>query len=212
MIKLGFKFLYSFCLRLKEKIMLFARQSYKVTRSIIICNAIKMMDYPIQRQWFSVRFFPNKKMLTNSSISVSSRMIWGTNKNISPAIYLYTTFPIRMIYPCSPSKVYYKTFLTSHRCFVPKFFTTIRTKMWLTFRMLSFLRKLILITRYSFRGMSPYSIRFSMLFNMACFITRRTTQFILIWPFKRLFTFYTNRYHTLIICYSGGICQVYKGV
>ncbi len=94
-IKQGFKFLDAFSFSLKHKIMLLVGQTEQVLGSVIILDTIKMMDYPSLRQRFAVSFFPDKNMLTNIAISISSLMVRSMNKDISRASYL-PTFPIMM--------------------------------------------------------------------------------------------------------------------
>ena len=88
-IKQGFKFLdmSSFCC--EDMAMLFIRQSYKVSRTIIIPYPIKMMHYPAIRQGLIVSFLPNQDVLTDISSFIRSGMFRAKNLDISS--YLTST-------------------------------------------------------------------------------------------------------------------------
>ena len=79
------KFLDTLSFRRKNKFMLSLRQGFKITRSVIILNPIKMVNNPAFRQWLIVSLFPNKKMFTDIAIAVC----------IAMARLVYKYIPIR---------------------------------------------------------------------------------------------------------------------
>lgn len=96
-IKQCFKFLNTLCLSLKNQVMFLIRQAYQVLRAVIILDAVKVMNYPSFRQELSLSFFPDKDMLPNISIPISSWMLRFVNKDITRTLNP-TTLPIGVFF------------------------------------------------------------------------------------------------------------------
>ncbi len=69
-IKQGFKFLDSLGFCSENKVMFFTRQTYKVGRSVIFRNTIKMMHVPSFGKFFTHALFPNKHMMANIALFI----------------------------------------------------------------------------------------------------------------------------------------------
>lgn len=63
----------SFCL--EDKIMFCARQCHKIAGSVIIFNAIKMMNMPTLWHWFIMGLFPYYNMFLNITIFIGTGML-----------------------------------------------------------------------------------------------------------------------------------------
>ena len=92
-IKQSLKLLNTLCFSLKDKIMLFAGQGFKITWTVIIRHPIKMVDYPVWGQCLAVSFFPNKDMFTNIALLTGSRVFWLKHIYISICSLKASTFP-----------------------------------------------------------------------------------------------------------------------
>lgn len=97
-IKQGFQLLNPLCLSLKDKVMLPVRQSYKVSRAIVVFYSIKMVNYPAIRQRLIVRLFPDEDMFHHIASFLSMGMRWLANINISTCTESSATFPLRMLF------------------------------------------------------------------------------------------------------------------
>ena len=97
MIKQGFKFLDTFSLGLKHKVMFFRRKCYQVTRAVVALNSIKVVNKPAFWQGLIVYLLPYQDMFKHITLTSlqSSRMVGGIYKNISLVSYRTTTFPKR---------------------------------------------------------------------------------------------------------------------
>ena len=91
--KKSLKFLNALGFSLKDKIMLFVRQTHKIARAVIVFNAVKMMNYPSFWQKLIVCFLPNKDMLSNIVSPVGSGMVRSIDNNITTRQYS-TALPI----------------------------------------------------------------------------------------------------------------------
>ncbi len=133
-IKQGFQFLNTFSLSLKDKIMLPVRQSHKISRSVIMLDAIKVMDNPTIRKRLAISLFPYKDMLHHITSFVGMRMRWLAYKNIATFAESLTTFPLRMLFGRSSFQCLYLARFTHFSRFV-HFATTLRTYLRVMFRM-----------------------------------------------------------------------------
>jgi len=88
-IKQSFKFLNTLGFSLKDKVMLFTRESHQIARSVIAFNPIQMMNYPAFRQWFAMNLLPDKDMLQDEPSSCCSRMVGQINRSIASAILIF---------------------------------------------------------------------------------------------------------------------------
>lgn len=97
-IKQSLKFLNTFCLRLKHKVVLLTRQALQVLRAVIVFNAVKVMNVPAFRQRLTVSFFPHHNMLKNITIG-GAGMLWFVNKVIAITVFDFPPFPLRAFLP-----------------------------------------------------------------------------------------------------------------
>ena len=82
-IKQRFQLLNTLRFSLQNKGVLLAWQSHKINWSIIILDAVKVMNVPTIGKRFSMYSFPYIKMLRNIPIAVSFRMFWFKNFQIT---------------------------------------------------------------------------------------------------------------------------------
>ena len=100
------QFLDTLCLRLKDKVMFLIGQGYKILRSIIVFDTVKVMNYPTFRQGLTMCLFPNKNMLENITMARSNAwMVRLINEYIATASFTSATFPMIM------SRTFYNWFL-----------------------------------------------------------------------------------------------------
>ena len=98
-LNLSFKIPYTFFIgiqnnrRNRTRIMCRPRHCKKIFNSVIIFQAIKMVDKPAFRQWLAKKVFPYLNMLHNITTLMCSRMF--TAKNFNIAVYVSS--------PTSPS-------------------------------------------------------------------------------------------------------------
>ena len=76
--------------------MIFARHCYKIFWTIIISDAVKMMNYPIFRQFPFMCFFPNKVMF-----QYACPIQFADNYIVIPSRSISSTFPTGMIFSLS---------------------------------------------------------------------------------------------------------------
>lgn len=93
-VKLGFKFLDTLILCLKNEIMLFARQRYKIARAIIIFNTIEVVNNPTFGYGAIMSLLPNKNMLCHITPYSCPRMAGVSNLNIPSLILKSPPLPI----------------------------------------------------------------------------------------------------------------------
>ena len=96
-IKQRFELLDTFSLPLKHQVMLFIRQAEQVLGMVVVFDAIQVMNNPSFWQWLAMRFFPDKDVLTNISVSFSSWVVRFMNKDIPGTLYS-TAFPIMVVF------------------------------------------------------------------------------------------------------------------
>ena len=97
-VKQGFKFLDALGLSSKQEVMLFTGHSYEITRSIVIWDSIKVMNYPSIGQRFAVSLFPNQYMFKYISLLGSSVVNRLHNSNVSISILSPSAFPFVMLF------------------------------------------------------------------------------------------------------------------
>lgn len=99
MIKQSLKFLNTFRLSLKHKIMLLVWQGFQVLRAVIIFNTIEMMHNPSFRQRFAMGLFPNQYVFQDiNTVFRCFRMFRIIDKNIT-VIFNSAPSPVRMLTP-----------------------------------------------------------------------------------------------------------------
>ncbi len=78
--------------------MFFIRQGHEISRTVIIFDSIKVMNYPTFRKWYSICLFPYNYVFQNT-ILIGSWVTRLINEYITFAIFTFTTFPIVVFRP-----------------------------------------------------------------------------------------------------------------
>ena len=144
-LKQGFKLLNSPRFSLKDMIMLPTRQPHEISETIVVFDAIEMMNNPAFRKWFTMRNLPNQPMFHNITSLIGSGVIRLVNIDIAFAVFPTPTFPSMMILTWSEEgrkylaripSIFHGTGSASTTCgsrglLRPDCFPTIDTKGWL---------------------------------------------------------------------------------
>ena len=125
-IEQSLKLLDALCFSLKDTVMFHVGQSHQILRAVIIPDAIQVVDYPSCRKQFVVSFFPNKNMLKDIAIYVSSRVFFPHNFNISSTATTSTTSPTWMLVSTKFMGIMFTTILSR----MADWYSTSRTRMF----------------------------------------------------------------------------------
>ena len=131
-----FQFLYTFLKQLNKSscFVVIRTNCNKIFRSIIISNAIKMMNKPSFRQSLMMMLFPNISMLSYSSIFSSSWITKFINLSVALAVIpsLPVLFLIKAVYGRVPNLItlFCSATPTSNRPFSYRFFTIKAVSRW----------------------------------------------------------------------------------
>ncbi len=104
-IKQCFEFLYSLCLRLEDEIMFLARKCLQISDTVIVLDAVQVMNHPAIRQGLAIRFFPYDDVLKDVAVT-GTQVIGFVQQDISIAMAYPAPYPRRMArafacFPCA---------------------------------------------------------------------------------------------------------------
>lgn len=97
-VKQSLKLLNTLGLSFKDKIVLLARQRYKIFRSVIAFNPIKMMNYPSFRQYLIIGLLPYNNMFLNIPTLIGMWVVGLINIDITMRVFVSPPLPIRIIF------------------------------------------------------------------------------------------------------------------
>ena len=83
-----------------QSVLLF-RFSKQIARAIVVFYSVVMMDFPTFGKRFIVVCFPNKDMLKDIAVIVSSRILWLQDKNVTALRSISPAFPEWMFFSLS---------------------------------------------------------------------------------------------------------------
>ena len=95
-VQLCFKFLNTFCLSLKNKVMFFSGQCFQILNTIVVLFPIQVVNNPSLRQFSSISFFPYYYVFKNPSILTRTLMIRAINSSIPIRTIGSFPFPSRV--------------------------------------------------------------------------------------------------------------------
>jgi len=133
-VKQGFKFLDALGFGLKHAVMLPVRHSNKIYGSVIMLDAVQMMDYPTWRQRFSMRLLPDKNVLKDIYPSFT-RTFWCSGMFRAsyidiPSMNITSTLPTRVLLSTlsfHPLDVIVHRTFTASFCLLGDFLSAIHT-------------------------------------------------------------------------------------
>jgi hypothetical protein len=97
-IQSSFKLLNTFSFGSEHEGMFLTGQGYKVAQTIIILDAVEVVNYPTIREGLTISLFPNKDMLSNITSFTRSWMFRGIDLNIAICDY-FASLPENMLCP-----------------------------------------------------------------------------------------------------------------
>ena len=80
--------------------MLFGRRSFEVNKTVVIRDAIQVVDFPPWRQWLAVSLFPNIDMLKNIARFSSPRIAWFPQIDIAIRLFNSAAFRVSSSLTC----------------------------------------------------------------------------------------------------------------
>ena len=105
-IKQSLKFLDTFCFGREKQEVAFTRQANKIYGSVIIRDAIEVVDMPVLGERFPIYSLPSQDMLTDIVSFISSGVVGFVNQNITLSVLNSSPLPITSLIPTGHSAMF----------------------------------------------------------------------------------------------------------